>query len=192
MANLRTLNSKDELLVLAEGMALFTCIARQVPEALGSEREKLLEEFARLCAKHEAATTNRLTAHVTDVEKSVQASKPPEQKPKFDLSMIAVLGVVISGVVAALTSLVGSLTGAFVFMGRWAPFGVLGIFLAISTPSMILAALKLRQRNLAPLLDANGWAVNAKAKIGLWFGRRLTSVAKRPRPQIPGTRNSSR
>ncbi len=150
------------------------------------------DQIAKRAAAHEAATTNRMTAHVTDLEKSVQASKPPEPKPKFDLSMIAVLGVVISGVVAALTSLVGNLTGAFVFMGPWAPLGVLGIFLAISTPSMILAALKLRQRNLAPLLDANGWAVNAKAKIGLWFGRRLTSVAKRPRPQIPGTRNSSR
>ena len=56
VAHLRTLNPKDELLVLAEGMAIFTCIARQVPEALTGEREKLLAEFGRLCARHEAAT----------------------------------------------------------------------------------------------------------------------------------------
>ena len=58
VANLRTLDPGDSLLLLAEGMAVFTCISRQVPEALADEREKLLTEFARLCAKHEAATTN--------------------------------------------------------------------------------------------------------------------------------------
>ena len=58
VANLRTLDPGDPLLLLAEGMAVFTCISRQVPEALAGEREKLLAEFARLCAKHEAATAN--------------------------------------------------------------------------------------------------------------------------------------
>ena len=58
VAHLRTLDSGDSLLVLAEGMAVFTCLSRQLPEALAGEREKLLAEFARLCGKHEAATTN--------------------------------------------------------------------------------------------------------------------------------------
>ena len=58
VAHLRTLDSGDSLLVLAEGMAVFTCLSRQLPEALAGEREKLLAEFARLCGRHEAATTN--------------------------------------------------------------------------------------------------------------------------------------
>lgn len=58
VAHLRTLNPKDELLILAEGMAVFTCISRQLPEALADEREKLLTEFAKLCAKHESSTAN--------------------------------------------------------------------------------------------------------------------------------------
>ena len=58
VANLRTLEAGDTLLLLAEGMAVFTCISRQVPEALAGEREKLLAEFAKLCAKHESATVN--------------------------------------------------------------------------------------------------------------------------------------
>jgi hypothetical protein len=58
VAHLRTLDPGDSLLVLAEGMAVFACISRQVPEALAIEREKLLTEFARLCARHETATTN--------------------------------------------------------------------------------------------------------------------------------------
>jgi len=48
---------------------------------------------------------------------------------------------------------------------------------------MILAWLKLRQRNLGPILDANGWAVNARARINIPFGASLTNVAKLP----PGT-----
>jgi hypothetical protein len=63
VAHLRTLDPGDSLLVLAEGMAVFTCLSRQVPEALGIEREKLLTEFARLCSKHEAATKDA-TANV--------------------------------------------------------------------------------------------------------------------------------
>jgi Na+/melibiose symporter-like transporter len=57
---------------------------------------------------------------------------------------------------------------------------ILGIILLISGPSLILAYVKLRKRNLGPILDANGWAVNAKAKINLPFGKSLTQVAKLP------------
>jgi len=51
---------------------------------------------------------------------------------------------------------------------------------------MVIAYLKLRTRNLAPLLDANGWAVNAKALINLPFGHTLTKIAKLP----PGAQRS--
>jgi hypothetical protein len=45
---------------------------------------------------------------------------------------------------------------------------------------MILAWLKLRQRSLGPILDANGWAVNARAKINVAFGTTLTKIAALP------------
>jgi hypothetical protein len=45
---------------------------------------------------------------------------------------------------------------------------------------MLVAAFKLRLRNLAPLLDANGWAINARARINIPFGRSLTHVAALP------------
>ena len=60
------------------------------------------------------------------------------------------------------------------------PLYIIAVMLLISTPSMILAALKLRQRNLGPILDANGWAVNAKAKINIPFGGSLTHVPRLP------------
>jgi hypothetical protein len=45
---------------------------------------------------------------------------------------------------------------------------------------MLIAWMKLRKRNLGPILDANGWAVNAKAKVNVPFGTSLTGVAKLP------------
>jgi hypothetical protein len=56
----------------------------------------------------------------------------------------------------------------------------IGLLFVISGPSLIIAWLKLRKRNLGPILDANGWAVNAKTKINVPFGKSLTQVAKLP------------
>jgi len=66
------------------------------------------------------------------------------------------------------------------------PLAIAGIMLIISGPSMVIAWLKLRQRTLGPILDANGWAVNARAKINIPFGRSLTKVAALP----PGAERS--
>ena len=60
----------------------------------------------------------------------------------------------------------------------------LGILLIISGPSMVMAWMKLRRRNIAPLLNANGWAVNAAAKISIPFGETLTDVAKYPKLKL--------
>ena len=60
------------------------------------------------------------------------------------------------------------------------PLVLLAIMLVISGPSMFLAWLKLRKRNMAPLLNANGWAVNAAAKVNIPFGETLTQEAKYP------------
>jgi hypothetical protein len=54
------------------------------------------------------------------------------------------------------------------------PIAVAAALLLISGPSMILAALKLRQRNLGPLLEGTGWAVNGRVKINMPLGTALT------------------
>jgi len=58
--------------------------------------------------------------------------------------------------------------------------------LVVSTPSMLLAAMKLRLRNLAPLLDACGWAINSRVFISIPFGATLTQLASLP----PGSSRS--
>ncbi len=52
--------------------------------------------------------------------------------------------------------------------------------LLISGPAVLLAWFKLRSRNLGPLLDANGWAINARARINIPFGTSLTQLATLP------------
>jgi len=60
------------------------------------------------------------------------------------------------------------------------PLVVLGLILLISLPSMVIAAIKLRQRTLGPLLEANGWAINGRVRISILFGRKLTAISKLP------------
>jgi hypothetical protein len=57
---------------------------------------------------------------------------------------------------------------------------LIGLIFAISIPSVVMAWLQLRKRNLGPILDANGWAVNAKAKLNVPFGASLTQIATLP------------
>src|ERR1041385_5099045 len=76
--------------------------------------------------------------------------------------------------------MIGGMVTGFLNLKGLMPLGVLAIILIISGPSMLLAWLKLRKRNLGPILDANGWAVNAKAKINVPFGASLTKVAALP------------
>ena len=53
---------------------------------------------------------------------------------------------------------------------------------------MILAWMKLRKRNLAPLLNANGWAVNADAIVSVLFGNTLTEQAQFPVVKLQDSR----
>lgn len=58
------------------------------------------------------------------------------------------------------------------------------IMLIISGPSCFIAWSKLRRRNLGPVLNANGWAINSKVLVNIVFGAKLTSVAQYPKLRI--------
>jgi hypothetical protein len=138
---------------------------------------RFVEELvAKRAAAAESESTTKLTSGIEQVAKTPEPGKPPENKPKIDLSVIAALGVAVGGVAGALSGFFL----AFFGLGVWMPLGVIAIFLAVSGPSMIIAALKLRQRNLGPILDASGWAVNGRVLINIPFGGSLTELAHLP------------
>ncbi|MCE9634074.1 MAG: EF-hand domain-containing protein, partial [Planctomycetes bacterium] len=80
---------------------------------------------------------------------------------------------------------VGALMGLFKLPFWEICLAVAGIMLVISGPGMVIAWLKLRQRNMGPILDANGWAINGRVKMNVPFGGSLTSVAQLPPGSLP-------
>jgi hypothetical protein len=91
--------------------------------------------------------------------------------------IFAAVGLAIGAIGTALAAVV---TG-FLGLKAWQmPLALLGLMLLISGPSMAMAFFKLRNRNLGPILDANGWAVNTRARINIPFGAALTQLAKLP------------
>jgi hypothetical protein len=144
------------------------------------------ERVAKRAAAADAAATTKLDqaagAAIGAEQKPGAPAKPPE--PKIDIGTIAALGVAIGGIGAFGTAVIAAMFG----LGWWMPLGLLGGMFAISGPSMLLAYIKLRRRNLGPLLDASGWAINALTRINLPFGTALTDVAALP----PGAKRAAR
>lgn len=142
------------------------------------------EQVAKRAAAAEAASQAKLTTAATVVATADQ-TKPtvpaaPAAKPepkKVDVGAVAAIGVALG----SLATFLGLMFTKVVDLGWWAPFAIIGIILAISLPSMLIAWLKLRQRNLGPILDANGWAVNGRMKINVPFGGALSKRARLPR-----------
>ncbi|OAN46749.1 hypothetical protein A6A04_06535 [Paramagnetospirillum marisnigri] len=104
------------------------------------------------------------------------AAPPPFDAGRF-AGIFAALGLAVGAIGTALASVV---TG-FLSLPWWQiPLALGGVLLLVSGPSMLIAWFKLRQRNLGPILDANGWAVNTHARINIPFGTALTHLAKLP------------
>lgn len=138
---------------------------------LGDFIEKTINKNAE--AK-DAEVMGNLTAKVEGTAGA--APKQPFDMTKY-VSMFAMVGVAVGAVGGALALLVDSVKG--LHWWQWIAI-IAGIMLVISGPAMIKAWLKLRKRNLSPLLNANGWAVNAKVLVNVRFGETLTHIAKYP------------
>ena len=122
-------------------------------------------------------------APATTAAPAADAAKAPAQP--FDIGkfagIFAALGMAVGMIGTALTSI---FKGIFALKWWQLIAAFVGIMLVISGPAMVMAWLKLRRRNIAPLLNANGWAVNAASKISIPFGETLTDIAKFPKLKL--------
>ncbi len=99
----------------------------------------------------------------------------------FDVGKFAGIFAAVGLAIGAIGTAVATILTGFLKLPWWQmPLVIVGTILFISGPSMLLAWFKLRQRNLGRLLDANGWAVNTRAKINIPFGASLTGMARLP------------
>ena len=151
-----------------------------IRQAFWSPYKKLVRMIEERAAKQAAdADANAQLTAVANAPTAPAGTAVPAApaKPAFDPSVIALISLALGSLAAAGASIL-------VFLGKFEawqiPLVIAGIMLVISAPSMAIAWLKLRKRNLGPILDANGWAVNAKAKMNVPFGSVLTSVAALP------------
>ncbi len=134
----------------------------------------------KMAASRASAAEGNLIKSVADKGKEVVAGTPPV-KPVFDVGKFAGIFAAIGLAIGAIGGILASIVGGLLGLKYWQiPLALIGIMLLISGPAMIMAWFKLKRRNLAPILDANGWAVNARARINIPFGTSLTGLANLP------------
>ena len=134
------------------------------------------EKINKSAAEKDAKAFDDMTA------KADAAADPnAEKKMPFDIAkfagIFAAIGMALGMIGTALVAVAEGMSGF-----AWWQYLVIFvcILLVISGPSMIMAWLKLRRRNLAPVLNANGWAVNSDAIISVPFGKTLTEQVAFP------------
>ncbi len=125
--------------------------------------------------KNEKSMSGLTTAADTATEGKAPAV--PFDIGKF-AGIFAAIGMAVGLVGAALAGVVSALKG----ITFWQILLILGVLmLLISGPSMFIAWRKIRRRDLGPVLNANGWAINAAALVRAKFGKTLTSLAQFPK-----------
>ena len=131
----------------------------------------------------ENAGTQLAEKTAAQADQTDQAAPAADNKPKsaFDMSKFLGLFAVIGMALGTICGFLLDLFKGFADLKWWQMIAViLGLMLVISGPSMLIAWLKLRKRDLAPVLNANGWAVNARVLVNLVFGPTLTHLADFP------------
>jgi hypothetical protein len=149
-----------------------------IRQAFWSPYKKFLRMIEEQIAKRAAAAdADALDKFTADADKAATVVKAAPEEKKVDLALITGIGVAIGSIGTFLATVFAK----FVDIPGWEmPLILVGLMLLISLPSMLIAALKLRQRTLGPILEGNGWAINGRVKINIPFGAALTRVATLP------------
>lgn len=137
------------------------------------------EQIEKMASAREKSVQDQAASGIADASQKAEAGKPPT--PPFDVGKFAGIFAAIGLAIGAIGTAIASVLTGFLSLVWWQmPLAILGLILLISGPSVLIAFLKLRKRNLAPLLDGNGWAVNTRAIINIPFGTSLTHMATLP------------
>ena len=142
--------------------------------------------ISKNAAEKDAAMMNDANAKIN----AVPTTKPAEGEAKapaqpFDIAKFAGIFAAIGMAVGMIGSALVAIFNGLFKLEWWQMIMVfVGLMLVVSGPAMILAWLKLRRRNIAPLLNANGWAINASSKVSIPFGETLTDIARFPKLKL--------
>jgi hypothetical protein len=135
------------------------------------------EQVAKRAAAADAENSAGLAKSAEAIAHIDKKEKTAEVAPKkIDVGTVAAIGVAFGSI----STFFGLLFTKFLDLGLLMPVGLLALVFLISGPSMLLAWLKLKNRNLSPIVDANGWAINTSARLNVPFAASMTSL--RPVP----------
>ena len=155
-----------------------------IGQAFWSPYRKLGDWVSGLITKSAAEKEKKsfadMTAKLQTTPAAPATAQQPAQPAPFDIAKFAGIFAAIGMAVGYIGSFFTSIALGLKDLGWWGWLVIPGLLLVISGPSMILAWMKLRKRNLAPLLNANGWAINADAIVNVLFGNTLTEQAQYP------------
>ena len=143
------------------------------------------DKINKSAAEKDAKTFDDMTAKV-----ATAADPNAEKKSAFDIAKFAGIFAAIGMALGMIGMALGSVVQGWISLTWWQQIIVfVCILLIISGPSMIMAWMKLRRRNLAPVLNANGWAINADSIISVPFGLKLTEQVRFPFTKNPAKKN---
>lgn len=151
-------------------------------EAFWSPYKKVIraieEQVAKRAAEGENASVASLTASAAPLT-GAPVAKPPANAPARKLDLSSIIGLSVA--LGSIGTFLAAIFSKFVDLAVWQwPLVIAAVMLMISLPSVLITWMKLRQRNLGPILEANGWAINSRVKINVPFGTALTERAKLP------------
>ncbi len=103
----------------------------------------------------------------------------------FDVGKFAGIAAMVTMAIAAVAGVFTLIINALKGLVWWKWLILIAVLmLIISGPACFIAWRKLRKRNLGPVLNANGWAINSAVLVNILFGKTLTSVAKYPKVHV--------
>lgn len=141
----------------------------------------ITEQISKFAGARQADLEAKAAAKAATAGTAVISGAPAAPGQPFDIGKSVGIFAAIGLAIGAIGTAVAGLAAALFSLQWWQfPLLFLGLFLIISGPSFVLAWLKLRKRNLGPLLEASGWAVNKRIPVNLNLGASLTSTASLP------------
>jgi hypothetical protein len=140
------------------------------------------EQIQKFAASRANTVQEKMVKAVQEGVSNPSAAAPNvPPKPAFDIAKFAGIFAAIGLAIGAIGGILASVVSGIFSLRLWqVPLAVAGLMLAVSGPSMALAWFKLKRRNLGPILDACGWAVNARVRINIPFGASLTGMPHLP------------
>lgn len=144
-------------------------------------------KFGRWCSekinKMAEDRENKVSGDMTNVvQTKIDGEAKSTKQQAFDIAKFAGIFAAIGLAIGTLGTFINGVVDKCLLLQWWKLLIIIAvILLLISGPSMFIAWSKLRKRDLGPVLNANGWAINSRVLVNVRFGHTLTSLAKYPK-----------